>query len=278
MITKLYTYQDETHLVYDDDMITCIGTNNMNMNSNTIKVHKGVDNNLRFKVYNRDRKPQPVNHLQIRTRLVNSKSQEVMLERYATALNEKGVIEVKILEGDLVNIPRGYYKLIVTGGEELIAGQAGQIIQTPFYSDTGNNVVLNIEVTGQAEAEPVPTIEIIGDDWINFSVPNQPAKFYSSAIPAGRIRNTTTSTHTIAIYTTNFSGKVKLYGSLEDVPPQDILSYFPIDVDIIGNEIEFNGHSGITPLVFQANYMWLKFVYEEGSVNNGTINKIQIRN
>ena len=278
MYHKLYTYQDETHLVYDDDMTTCITTDNRNMNSNIIKVHKGVDNTLRFRVYNRDRKPQAVSHIEVRTRLVNDKSKEVVLERYATSLNEKGAIQLKILEGDLVNIPKGYYKLIVTGGEELIPGQEGQIIQTPFYTDTGNNVVMDIEVTGQAEAEPVPTIEIEGTGWIDFSVPQQPKKFYSTAIPAGRIRNTTTSTHTVAIYTTNFSGSVTLFGSLEDVPPATIQDYFPIDVDIVGNQLDFLEHTGITPLVFKANYMWLKFVYQNGSVITGTLDKIQIRN
>jgi len=248
------------------------------MNSKIIKVHKGVDNNLRFRVYNRDRKPQPISHLQVRTRLVNTLNQEVMLERYASMLNDLGGLEVKILESDLVNIPRGYYKLIVTGGEELIPTQTGQIVQTPFYSDTGNNVVLDVEVTGQAEAAPQETIEILPGGWIDFSVPNQPKKFFTQAIPGGRIRNTTTSSHTIAIYTTNFTGKVKIYGSLEDVPPVNIVSYFPVDIDVTGQDIDFIEHSGITPLVFRANYMWLKFVYEDGSVNNGTIDKIQIRN
>jgi hypothetical protein len=248
------------------------------MNSKTIKVHKGVDNNIRFRVFNRDRKPQAVNHLQIRTRLINTMSQEVVLERYAQPTSDKGIVELKVLEGDLVNVAQGYYKLVVTGGEELLPNEAGQIIQTPFFSDTGNNVTLSVEITGQAEAAPQETQEILPEDWINFSTRGNPATFYSSAIPAGRIRNTTTSTHTIALYTSNYSGNVKIFGSLEDVPPQDLSSWFPINVDIIGNEIIFDEHTGISPLVFRANYMWLKFTYEPGPTNEGSLDKIQIRN
>jgi len=248
------------------------------MTNKMIKVHKGVDNNIRFRVYNRDRKPQAVSHLQMRTRLINTSSQEVVLERYATALNEKGAIELKVLEGDLVNIPRGYYKLVVTGGEELIATEAGQIVQTPFFSDVGDNVTLDVEVTGQAQADPQETYEILPEDWINFSTRGNPATFYSSAIPAGRIRNTTTSTHTIAIYTTNYSGTINVFGSLDDVPPQTLESWFPVNVDIIGNELIFDEHTGVSPIVFRANYMWLKFTYEPGPVNTGTVDKIQIRN
>lgn len=277
MYHKLYTYQDTIHLVYDDDMVTCINTDNRNMSDRIIKVHKGVDNTVRFKVYNRDRKPQSVSHLQIRTRLVNTRNQEVVLERYATALNEKGGIELKILEGDLVDISVGYYKLIVTGGEELHAHQAGQLIQTPFFSDVGNNVVIDIEVTGQAEAAPIPTKEILPDDWRNLTSRDEPTIFHTGSIPAGRIRNTMNSMHTMAVYTTNYTGKLRIYGSLEDIPSQDLVSWFPVNVDMLGNEIVFENHTGITPLVFQANYMWFKFTHSPASVDPGTLDKIQIR-
>lgn len=278
MYHKIYTYDDYIHLVYDDDMAMCIKTDNRNMNDRIIKVHKGVDNTIGFKVYNRDRKPQAVSHLQVRTRLVNPLNSEVMLERYATATSEKGVIKLKVLEGDLMSIPVGYYNLIVTGGEELLPNQAGQIIQTPFYSDTGNNVSIKVEVTGQAEAAPQETIEILPDDWMVLSARNEPSIYHSGAYPAGRIRNTTSSTHTIALYTNNYSGNFKFYGSLEDMPSERLESWFPINIDTLGNEVIFDEHTGISPFVFQANYMWLKFTYEPTSTNEGTLDKVQIRN
>lgn len=275
---KIYTYDDSIHLVYDDDLAMCIKTDNKNMNDRIIKVHKGVDNTINFKVYNRDRKPQAVSHLQIRTRLVNPLNNEVMLERYATATSEKGVIKLKVLEGDLLSIPVGYYNLIVTGGEELLPNQAGQIIQTPFFSDTGNNVTIKVEVTGQAQAAPQPTQEILPDDWMVLSSRFEPQVFHSGAYPAGRIRNTTTSVHTMAVYATNFSGNFKVWGSLEDVPPDRLESWFPVNIDQLGNELVFNETTGVFPIVFQANYMWLKFTYEPTSTNEGTVDKVQLRN
>jgi hypothetical protein len=246
------------------------------MHSEIVKVHKGVDNTIRFRVRNRDRKAQCVAHKEIRARLVNQKNKEVVLERYLIHLNEKGLIELRILESDLVDIPKGFYKLIITGGEEMTHGASGQIIQTPFYSDEDNNASIDVEITGQAEAEPRPTYTIT--EWTPWYSNPETESYYSSAIPAGRIHNYTSSTHTIAFHVTNFKGKVTLYASLEDVPSNNLSGFFPINISPTEQELIFNGESGIIPLVFQANYVWLKIVYVTDSLNEGSVDKVEIRN
>lgn len=276
MLHDLFLYQDEIHIVYDDDMITCITTDNTNMHSDIVKVHKGVDNTIRFRVRDRDRKPQSIAHKEVRARIVNTKNQEVVLERYLTHLNEKGLIELRMLESDLVDIAQGFYKLIITGGEEMTHGVSGQIIQTPFYADEDNNTTLDIEITGQAQAEPRPTYTIT--EWTPWYAAEELETFYSSAIPAGRLHNYTSSTHTVAFHVTNFTGKVQLHASLEDVPSNNLNGFFQINMSPTQKELVFDNHTGIVPLVFQANYMWLKIVYMTETLNSGTLNKVEIRN
>jgi len=272
---NIYLYETIYHLVYDDTL-TCFRTNNMAMHNNIIKIHKGVDNSIKFRVYNRDRKPQAIDHRSVRVRIFDPSSKEVIIERYADHLAEKGLVELKILEPDLSDISEGYYKMVITSGEELVPGLADQIIQTPFYSDENENAVLNVEITGQAHVEPKPTYKIT--EWVPHNTEQRPNVYYSSAVPAGRIHSYTKSIHTIAMHFENYTGKIEFYGSLEDVPGTNLNGFFPIQTSTGTNVIEVENYTGIVPVVLQINCMWFRFVREDSSLNSGQIKKIEVRN
>ena len=102
--------------------------------------------------------------------------------------------------------------------------------------------------------------------------------FVSSAIPASRVRNSLNGLHTLAIYGTNFTGKVYLKGSLDNSPSTLINEYFDISINSLRNDIEYVNFTGIDPVTFSANFMWMKIVYEfDETVNEGTIDKILVR-
>lgn len=281
MYKSLYLYQDYIHLVYDDRAQTCITKDNRNMHDDIIKVHRGVDNQLMFRVYNRDRRPQNIKHQRVRARLINIQNSELMLERYLDHLPDNGVLRLDILEGDLINIPEGYYRLAITAGRDLTPGATGHEVQTPFFTDQDNNAIIDVEVTGQVQLEPRDSTSILESEWYPIQIPkDRPSgelAYRSSAVPSGRMYNYTHSIHTISIHCENYTGRIRFYGSIEDVPGDNLQGYFPVAIAQNQTEIVFENHTGVVPVVIQANYMWLKLERIDAELNEGSVNKILSR-
>lgn len=280
-IVKLFRYENRVDLMYVDNQVKgCNVTNNSPLNDRVIKLHKGVDNEIRFRVLNPDRKPVSVDHLTIRARLVNVENGERVLDRFANVLTTKGDVRLTVYEGDLTNLAPGYYHLIVTGEENLIPDQVGENIQTPFYVDNGGDIVAMVQVVGSADPTPYPTVELLPENWTVFSSDRGATlEYYSSAIPGQRIKNHLNSLHTFAAYTTGFTGTLEVRGSLEIQPPATHNHYFPIDITSGTQVIEFDNFTGVTSHSFEANFMWLILVYTpDTSLDDyGTLDKVFIR-
>jgi hypothetical protein len=72
---------------------------------------------------------------------------------------------------------------------------------------------------------------------------------------------------------------VNLIGSLDLQPPSDIANYFPIDITSGAQTITFDDYTGITSHTFEANFMWIKFIYrpETSLEDYGTVDKVLFR-
>ena len=255
--------------------------NNSPYNNRVIKLHKGVDNQIRFRVLNPDRKRVSVDHLSIRCRFINTENGERVLDRFADLTSTKGDIRLTVYEGDLVNIAPGFYDLVVTGEEALVPGiTVGENAQYPFYLDQGGDIVATVEVVASADPTPQPTVTITPDDWTRFSVDRGTTlEFYSSAIPGERIKNHLNGLHTFAAYTTGFTGTLEVRGTLELQPPENYNDYFPIDITSGTQIITFDNFTGVTSHSFEANFMWLVFVYRPdiSLEDYGTIDQVLVR-
>lgn len=281
MLYKLQSYRNTVDLLLEDYQLRgCPVTNNTPLNNQVQKLHKGVDNVIHFRVLNRDRKVVDVSHMSVRARLVNVENNERVLERYCDLLSGKGELQLRIREGDLVNIAPGFYNVVITGCEPLVPGTVGEDYFTPFYIDGGQNIVATVEVVGSADTTPIPTTVLLPGDWTPNSTREGMAifmKYYSSAIPGSRVRNYLNGTHTFAVYTTEFTGTLQLLASLDVSPPETYNDYFPIDLQSATNIITFDNYTGVTAHSFSGNYMWFKFVYSKDVTNSGTLDKVMIR-
>lgn len=293
-IIKLFSYENRLDLLYVDNQIRSnIVTNNSPLNKRVIKIHKGVDNQVRFRILNPDRKRVSVDHLSIRARLINAENQERVLERFAEIEpNSKGDVRLTIFEGDLINLAAGFYTLVVTGQEALVPGSTvGENVNTPFFIDNAGAVVATVEIVDDVDVTPYPTVTLLPDDWRPTTTPDPLTRqsqlaFMSSAIPGARIRNHLNAVHSFSVRTTGFTGTVELRGTLELQPPSDPTNYFPIDITSAANIIEFsgdNGFTGITSHTFDANFMWIIFIYKpdmgllNADLDFGTVDKILLR-
>lgn len=252
------------------------------MESRIIKVHKGVDNLIKFKVFDADKKITSIDNLRIAAILIDCQSSERVFKTYCKITNKKGHLELAITEDDLVNIPAGFFKLVLTGEEWAIPETEGYVVSTPFYTDPSSNINMSVQIVDNIDKTPIPTIEILPKQWIyGLSTNNIDPEFVSQAYPANRLKNSKNGSHTIAIHMTNFTGEFQVYGTLDSLPSHNLYDYFPLDLTSNKSVINYNGYTGIDAYHFQANVMWLKFRYKHdpmlGETERGSIDKLQLR-
>ncbi len=281
-LVKLLNMQNRLDMMYVDSVFrSCNVTNNSPYNSRTIKLHKGVDNTIFFRVLNPDRKRVSVDHLSIRCRFINVENGERVLERFANVLTTKGELQLTIYEGDLVNLSPGFYHLVVTGEEALVPGvTVGENVATPFFLDQYGDIITTVEVVASADPTPQPTVTLLPDNWTRFSSDRgTTVEYYSSVIPGERVKNHLNALHTFAAYTTGFTGTLEVRGSLDLQPPADQNDYFPIDITTGTQIITFDNYTGVTSHSFEANFMWLVLVYKpDTSLDDyGTLDQVLIR-
>jgi hypothetical protein len=282
MFYDLYTYDTTVQLLYDNGKISSCFLDNRPMESRIIKVHKGVDNVVKFKVYDADKKVSNIDHLRVSAILIDTQSSERVFKTYCKITNKKGQLELDIKEDDLINIPAGFFKLVLTAEEWAIPETEGYVTSTPFYTDPSSNINMNVQVMDSADKTPIPTIEITTKQWIyGISHDNINPEFVTQAFPANRMKNSKNGSHTIAIHMTNFKGEFQVYGTLDSTPSQNLNDYFPLDLSNNNSVITYDGYTGIDAYHFQANVMWLKFRYKNDPMLDiseiGTIDKVQLR-
>jgi hypothetical protein len=293
----LYLYDDIRRLLLVNDQFTCSSTDNAPMNKRPLKLHKGLDNTLRFRVFNPDRQPTNVCQYKIYGRLFNTENREMVLEKLCRTTTAKGMVFLDIDEGDIANIAVGLYDLVIVGQQPLVAQQVvGEKVTTPFYTDTVNNIVATVLITGQAERVPIRSHVVTEDDWTPTSMLDNTTgrvvrQFYSSSIPGNRVQNHINGTHSFSVYTdeeNKCTGYLTVLGTLDLNPTEDPHSthWFKLQMVTGADELEFVQFFGTEAYSFSANVMFLKFLYTPAiefntggamAYNQGFLKKIILR-
>lgn len=282
---KLFLYNDVRHLMVNDGRFLAADKENSPMNNNPIKVHKGVDNLVSFRVLSPDRQPVNIRKYTAHARIISAETQEFILEKPCVVGVARGVIFLELNEGDLANVSPGKYHLVMLGQKDFVPGVVGEVTSTPFFSDRNSNIVATLEVTEQGERAPYPSFEIGENDWTsNFRLDNGSgpfvSEFNSSAIPGSRVRNHMFGTHTFSIWAEAFTGTLEILGTLDLSPdPNPNKSWFRIMVTSGDDKLEFINFTGTEAWSFQANFMWLKFRYIPSLkvLEPGIVKKIWVR-
>jgi hypothetical protein len=253
------------------------------MLSRAIKLHKGVDNVVKFKVFDMDKKLVDIQDLEVQAAFIDTVTRERVLRKECTITNSKGILELTIYEDDLTNMAPSFYTLAITGKEYDVPQQDGIVASTPFYTDTAANINLTVEVVDNIDKTPIPTVEILSKDWLRGDGHmSQDPIFTCGPFPAARLKNYQNGTHTIAIYADDYTGTFEAFGTLELTPPADISYYFPLNLTDLKTELTYDHFTGIDAYTFQANILWIMFRYQPDptlflSGEQGEITKLQLR-
>lgn len=171
----------------------------------TIKLFKEVDNVFTLVVRNQDQKAQFVDG-STTVLQISDTANNLKLTKLGTVIDDgsststKGHIKFTITESDMLSLSKGYYHGAITH-------TGSDSVTSLLYADTRYDAAVRFEVVGDIFPELTDSIEItsfslVDDEWVSSSVSANPNSNSNSAL------------HTVAYYLTDFTGSIKIYGTL----------------------------------------------------------------
>lgn len=232
--------------------------------SRTLKVYRGIDNRLQFRLLNADQKPVTITGLPIFVAF--DENQNLILEKYCTVTDDgstketRGMFDVTVTEDDLLPIKQQYlnYNIYIDEG-------IGS--RTLTYANRNFDSSGIIYIDGRSFPGPKASIVVT-----NFYPYNN--KWYAGNLGENSIYlhpdvNNSNFLHTVAIYTSNYQGNIKLQATLETTVTGANNWATLEEISFTGNETE--------PVVvnFYGTYQYLQIECSDDPVDK--IQKIVIR-
>jgi hypothetical protein len=182
--------------------------------------------------------------------------QTIPSETVNVTAGPKGSASCTITEGDLLSLDAKFYNFAV---REVKSDGSREIT----YSDTGYAAAGTVELLDGAYPEFIPSTSVSA-----FTLSGD--TFTSSDIPAKPGVNNNQALHTIAVYPKNFSGTLKVQGTMVATSPTDN-DYFTI------TNISLSSASSVSTLNFTGVFQNVRFIAERTTGTTGLIDKILYR-
>ena len=262
---RLYLYDDIIELVVTVDSIY---VDNRPMNLRKLTAHKGMTNTLLFTIRDRDRKLQNVFSDTLRAYIISPTTKRRLVTRTLENTSDVGKVKLVLTDADLAGIESGLYTLY-------IARSTLEHENLPVYNDQGNNIRFDIEITDQTGEEPVPTqAETVFSQTANVMLGDSSNVIVSSAMYGNLDNNFPDAQHSIALYTTQYTGNITIQGScITGVPDTDDASSDWFDITTVA----LTNSSVITHRTFYVNCNWIRIVHTPDDTI-GTVDKVLLRN
>ena len=227
-----------------------------------LTLHRGVSNPISFTFKNEDQKAQDITSKTYEFTVIDTESKISVLTKTLTILDDGSTVSTKgdasctITEGDLLELNAKFYNFSV---KEVKSDGSREVT----YANTGYAAAGTIELLDGAYPEftdstSVSAFTLSGDT------------FTSSAIDGKPGINNNQALHTIAIYPNNFSGTLKVEGTMVSTSPTDN-DYFTITTSTLSSA------SSVSSLNFTGVFQNVRFVADRTSGTTGRIDKILYR-
>ena len=173
----------------------------------TIKLYKEFDNKFTVVVKNQDQKKQVVDGASCELQISDDSNNLVItvagvVSDDGSTVATKGQIEFTITESNMLQLDGRYYHGVLrfTDTDSTVK---------PLYADTRYAAALNFEVMNDAgpeftASELVTSFTFVGDEHVSSTIDAEPNKNSNSAL------------HTAVYYLTNFTGSIKVMGTMSE--------------------------------------------------------------
>lgn len=214
-----------------------------------VKLHKGVDNPIKFKIRNNNQRDVTLTDSTFTLSIVeNQTKREILLRTLDIENASTGMLATTITEEDLNNLDaiRYHYGIRMVNSDG---------VQYPVYVDDNYSASGVVEIHGDAYPGPVAAVEpTIGA--------------YNSGIAYSSVTEVTNSANgnnTAAYYVTGFTGTITVQGYLENTGSVTESDY----IDIASNT--YTNQSGVVYSNFIGLFTGIRFKIE---LTSGTLDKI----
>lgn len=219
----------------------------------TIKISRGVDNLIQFKLLNADQKPVPINRTPMfvafdeNMRQVFEKVCDVLDD--GSTRNTLGVFTVKITDADLLDLPQQYLKynvyLLDNTGDRSIT-----------YANAAFDSAGIIYVDGASYPGPKPNYFI--DRFYQLESAWIAGGDSSDSIAVMSETSNTNKMHTAVVYPNDYQGTLTIQGTLDGSVG---LNWFDIQ------EVEITG-SALIPINFTGGFTFVRFKLDNDPTDN----------
>ena len=189
--------------------------NSMPLYDKNILLYSGVDNKTNFKIVTDNNTPKNLTSLTVHFNITDIENGETVLSRPMTVTNAtRGEAEIDITQSDLYSIAEGFYNFTVYTVDS-------SQVRSAVYTDRAGDISGTVEVknSGLPKTRATQTAD-------TFSLRN--TYYYSNNLSGSTTQNLTASNHTLAVYTTNFTGKVQIEGNLDNTASSNDSDWFPL--------------------------------------------------
>jgi hypothetical protein len=235
-----------------------------------LTLHRGVNNPITFTFKNEDQKAQDITAKTYEFNMIDTESKKAVLTKTLTILDDGSTISTKgdanctITEGDLLPLDAKFYNFSV---KEVKTDGSREVT----YADTGYAAAGTIEILDGAYPEFVASTEIT-----SFTSAQGPLANTSGSIDARPGINNNKALHTIAVYTKNFSGSMRVQGTMSSTPGSS--DWFDITMDgETGATNTFTNSTTVSTFNFTGVFHNIRFTWDNDAGNTGLIDKILYR-
>jgi len=241
-----------------------------------ITLHRGVSNPISFTFKNEDQKAQDVSAKTLASgnyyelNVIDSETKKSVITKDLVPIDDgstvatKGQASTTISEGDLLPLDAKFYNFSV---REVKSDNSREVT----YADTGYNAAGTLEVIDGAYPDAINSTSVT-----SFTVTTGPLQYTSGAIDAKPGTNNNKALHTIAVYTKNFSGALRVQGTMSTTPENT--DYYNVTMDGASSVTNtFSSSTTVTNYNFFGVYQNVRFSWDNDSGNTGIIDKILYR-
>ena len=177
--------------------------------SRNLKVYRGIDNKIEFKIVNADQKPISLTSKTIKLVAFDENNNQVLEETGTNHSTIKGLTTITVSENDLLSVKDQFLKYSIHVED---ANQNKTITYSNVHFDNnGVMQVLSDAFPGAKDSKSVTTFtEDPGETGVDDSV------WHSESISAEPGINGNEAVHTAAIYTDSYVGDVKVQVTLDN--------------------------------------------------------------
>jgi|TARA_R110001592_G_scaffold18884_3_gene78136 hypothetical protein len=234
-----------------------------------LTLHRGVSNPVSFTFKNEDQKAQDISAKTYEFNLIDSESKKAVITKTLTILDDGSTVSTTgdasctITEGDLLPLDSKFYNFAV---REVKSDGSREIT----YADTGYAAAGTVELLDGAYPEFVASTNV------STFPSGGPLAFVSGSIDARPGINNNKALHTIAVYTKNFTGALRVQGTMSASPSET--DYFDITMEDAGSPANsFTDSTTVTNFNFTGVYHSVRFAWGNSTSNTGVIDKILYR-